>query len=62
MPLILLDENILKISGEAFSAGTVGAIIAIGNTAAVVGFGGVAKNVPAFTTAVEAMTNIPGSP
>lgn len=47
---------------EAFSAGTVGAIIAIGNTAAVVGFGGVAKNVPAFTTAVEAMTNIPGSP
>ncbi|GGA37443.1 GntP family permease [Psychrobacillus lasiicapitis] len=47
---------------EAFSAGTVGALIAIGNTAAVVGFGGVAKNVPAFTTAVEAMTNIPGSP
>ncbi|WP_277586182.1 GntP family permease [Psychrobacillus antarcticus] len=47
---------------EAISAGTVGAIIAIGNTAAVVGFGGVAKNVPAFTTAVEAMTNIPGSP
>ncbi|MER2079154.1 GntP family permease [Psychrobacillus psychrotolerans] len=47
---------------EAFSAGTVGAIIAIGNTAAVVGFGGVAKNVPAFTTAVEGMTNIPGSP
>lgn len=47
---------------EAFSAGTVGALIAIGNTAAVVGFGGVAKNVPAFTTAVEAMTSIPGSP
>lgn len=47
---------------EAISAGTIGAIIAIGNTAAVVGFGGVAKNVPAFTTAVEAMTNIPGSP
>lgn len=47
---------------EAFSAGTVGAIIAIGNTAAVVGFGGVARNVPAFKTAVEAMTNIPGSP
>lgn len=46
----------------AFSAGTVGAIIAIGNTAAVVGFGGVAKNVPAFTAAVEAMTSIPGSP
>lgn len=39
-----------------------GALIAIGNTAAVVGFGGVAKAVPAFGTVVEAMTNIPGSP
>ncbi|MDM5332555.1 GntP family permease [Ureibacillus composti] len=47
---------------EAVSQGTIGAIIAIGNTAAVVGFGGVAKAVPAFTVAVEAMTNIPGSP
>ena len=48
--------------GEAVSAGTLGAIIAIGNTAAVVGFGGVAQKVPAFQNAVEAMTNIPGSP
>jgi H+/gluconate symporter-like permease len=48
--------------GTAVSAGTIGAIIAIGNTAAVVGFGGVAKNVPAFQTAVDAMTSIPGSP
>ena len=47
---------------EAVSQGTIGAIIAIGNTAAVVGFGGVAKAVPAFTVAVEAMTSIPGSP
>lgn len=47
---------------EAVSEGTLGAIIAIGNTAAVVGFGGVAKAVPAFTVAVEAMTSIPGSP
>lgn len=46
----------------AVSAGTVGALIAIGNTAAVVGFGGVAKAVPAFQTAVDAMTSIPGSP
>ena len=37
-------------------------MVAIGNTAAVVGFGGVARNVPAFQTAVDAMTNIPGSP
>lgn len=46
----------------ALSAGTVGALIAIGNTAAVVGFGSVAKAVPAFQTAVDAMTSIPGSP
>ena len=39
-----------------------GALIAIGNTAAVVGFGGVAKAVPAFEMAVNAMTSIPGSP
>ncbi|SOC35190.1 GntP family permease [Ureibacillus acetophenoni] len=47
---------------EAVSQGTIGAIIAIGNTAAVVGFGGVAKAVPAFNVAVDAMTSIPGSP
>jgi H+/gluconate symporter-like permease len=46
----------------AVSEGTIGAIIAIGNTAAVVGFGGVAKAVPAFNVAVDAMTSIPGSP
>jgi H+/gluconate symporter-like permease len=46
----------------AVSSGTVGALVAIGNTAAVVGFGGVANKVPAFEVAVNAMTNIPGSP
>lgn len=47
---------------NAVSEGTTGALIALGNTAAVVGFGGVAKAVPAFEDAVTAMTNIPGSP
>ncbi|MGG0030086.1 SLC13 family permease [Priestia megaterium] len=47
---------------NAASEGTLGALIAIGNTAAVVGFGGVAKAVPAFGVAVDAMTYIPGSP
>jgi H+/gluconate symporter-like permease len=47
---------------EAISEGTMGALVAIGNTAAVVGFGGVAKAVPAFQVAVDAMTSIPGSP
>jgi H+/gluconate symporter-like permease len=48
--------------GKALTDGTIGALIAIGNTAAVVGFGGVAKAVPAFQVAVDAMTSIPGSP
>ena len=58
----IVGRKYSKNFGEAISAGTIGAIIAIGNTAAVVGFGGVAKNVPAFQQAVDAMTNIPGSP
>lgn len=58
----IVSWKYFKAPWEAVSAGTIGAIIAIGNTAAVVGFGGVAKSVPAFQVAVDAMTNIPGSP
>lgn len=58
----LLNRKYFKGFWGAVSEGTVGALIAIGNTAAVVGFGGVAKAVPAFETAVTAMTSIPGSP
>jgi H+/gluconate symporter-like permease len=58
----IVSWKYFKSPWEAVSAGTIGAIIAIGNTAAVVGFGGVAKSVPAFQVAVDAMTNIPGSP
>ncbi|MBM7704853.1 GntP family permease [Metabacillus iocasae] len=58
----LLNRKYFKNFWSAISEGTLGALIAIGNTAAVVGFGGVAKAVPAFAVAVEAMTNIPGSP
>lgn len=50
-----------NISG-ALSEGTLGAVIAIANTAAVVGFGGVVKATDSFQAAVDAMTNIPGSP
>ncbi len=46
----------------AVSEGTIGALIAIANTSAVVGFGGVAKATPAFANAVDVMTSIPGSP
>ncbi len=46
---------------HAISEGTNGALIAIGNTAAVVGFGAVAKSTDAFQLAVEVMTQIPGN-
>lgn len=47
---------------HAFSEGALGAVIAIANTAAVVGFGGVVKATPSFEAAVDVMTGIPGSP
>lgn len=46
---------------EAVHLGTTGALLAIGNTAAVVGFGSIAKSTPAFQTTVEVMTQIPGN-
>ncbi|MEJ6475661.1 GntP family permease [Pseudoalteromonas piscicida] len=46
---------------KAVSDGTTGALIAIGNTAAVVGFGAVAKSTEAFQVAVEVMTQLPGN-
>lgn len=58
----LLNRKYFENFGRAVSDGTLGALIAIGNTAAVVGFGGVAQAVPAFETAVDFMTGIPGSP
>lgn len=42
--------------------GAAGALVAIGNTAAVVGFGAVAKATPAFQDAVVIMTSLPGPP
>ncbi|MFD2632213.1 GntP family permease [Idiomarina piscisalsi] len=45
----------------AIHEATTGALVAIGNTAAVVGFGSIAKITPAFDTAVTAMTNLPGN-
>ncbi len=48
--------------GKAVNEGSLGALIAIGNTSAVVGFGAVAKSSPAFEVAVNTMTSIPGHP
>jgi len=47
-------------SGKALADGSSGALIAIGNTAAVVGFGAVAKASPAFMLAVDYVTHLPG--
>ncbi|MFB9989390.1 SLC13 family permease [Bacillus benzoevorans] len=58
----LINRKYFLNIGKAFTEGTTGAIIAIANTSAVVGFGGVVKATPAFEQAVTAMTNIPGSP
>ncbi len=46
---------------QAVNLGTTGALLAIGNTAAVVGFGSIAKATEAFQTTVEVMTQIPGN-
>ncbi|MBU8792156.1 GntP family permease [Oceanobacillus caeni] len=58
----LLNRKYFRNFWSAVGEGTTGALIAIGNTSAVVGFGGVAKVTPAFDSAVDFMTNIPGDP
>ncbi len=50
-----------RLSGAA-AGGALGALIAIANTAAVVGFGGVAKLTAGFQSAVDLMTTLPGEP
>jgi H+/gluconate symporter-like permease len=47
---------------QPVALGALGALVAIANTAAVVGFGGVARLTPAFAEAVEFITHLPGSP
>jgi H+/gluconate symporter-like permease len=57
----LTNPRHLHHPGRALSEGGTGALIAIGNTAAVVGFGTVARASPAFESAVDFITGIPGS-
>lgn len=47
---------------HAVTNGALGALIAISNTAAVVGFGAIAKLSPAFAAAVDGLTSLPGDP
>lgn len=58
----LINRRYFLNFGKAITEGAAGAIIAIANTSAVVGFGGVVKATPAFEKAVGFMTDIPGSP
>ncbi|MEA5444557.1 GntP family permease [Gammaproteobacteria bacterium AB-CW1] len=57
----LTNPRFLKAPGQALTDGGVGALIAIGNTSAVVGFGSVARVSPAFESAVDWVTGIPGA-
>lgn len=58
--LYLLNFRFLYNPAAATNEGVLGALLAIGNTAAVVGFGAVAKLTPAFNTVVDYMTHLPG--
>ena len=58
---VLINPKHLHAPGLALTEGGTGALVAIGNTAAVVGFGTVAKVSPAFDAAVVAVTSMPGS-
>ncbi len=49
-------------TGVVLTEGASGAVIAIANTCAVVGFGAVARETPAFAAALEALTHLPGDP
>lgn len=57
----LINNKHFHNMNHAISEGTTGALIAIGNTAAVVGFGAVAKSTDAFASAVDVMTQMPGN-
>tara|TARA_B100001971_G_scaffold215182_1_gene259113 strand:- start:57756 stop:59063 length:1308 start_codon:yes stop_codon:yes gene_type:complete len=57
----LLNLKRVKDLGELINTGVSGSLLAIGNTAAVVGFGAIAKETPAFESAVQLVTQIPGN-
>ncbi len=60
LALYLLNRRYIQNLDKALNDGVTGALLAIGNTAAVVGFGSVAKLTPAFDTIVQQMTHLPG--
>lgn len=61
LSLMIINFQHFHNLSAAVNAGTTGALVAIGNTAAVVGFGSIAKHTDAFAQTVEIMTQIPGN-
>lgn len=59
---LLIHRRFIQGLREPVASGALGALVAIANTAAVVGFGGVAKLAPAFQQAVDLITQVPGPP
>lgn len=57
----IINRRYFQNVSRAISEASTGALVAIGNTAAVVGFGSIAKVTPAFNEAVVAMTSLPGN-
>ena len=56
-----LNIKLIQNIGNSINIASSGALIAIGNTSAVVGFGAIARETPAFLYAVEIITKIPGN-
>lgn len=61
LSLAIINHKYFQNISQALTDASTGALVAIGNTAAVVGFGSIAKVTPAFEQAVALMTNLPGN-
>jgi H+/gluconate symporter-like permease len=61
LAIAVINRKFFHNISQALTDASTGALVAIGNTAAVVGFGSIAKVTPAFEQAVVFMTSLPGN-
>ncbi|MBB34597.1 MAG: citrate transporter [Hirschia sp.] len=54
--------RVVSLTPNILAVGATSAVVAIVNTCAVVGFGGIAKLSPAFLSALDVLQNLPGAP